>query len=585
MSPRGVRRARRLASTSGAALLLALTPFASAQREVLYRLTDEPGPDGGGGAWRVEVVLRGLEPGAVVGFTSAGWGWPQGKPYLAVVESDPLLAERAEDGTSLTLAALEPSRSEVRLVYRVDVADRGSERQRRNGLMPSRGDGFAFGSSLNTLLRPSVDGELLDGSVTIELVPAEPEATIVTGWSGRARGAQRLTPDTPWGNSFVVFGEPASTTVARAGSLVIEAYQFGNGPDTTERAVDLVRRIAPAVARHTGWPARSPSRVFLSSAMDGGMGTDYGFHLNVPDDAPADHGFDLFFTTTVAHELFHEWLGTRLHESSGSLVWFREGFTEYFSQWLSASLGTISAEDFAETLASYDHFARASTSLGRVAFADPTVEWRDGDGPNELMAYRGGPVLALALDVELRAAGEPGLLQLLRDLLSRDEHVFPPEDLFTWFVDHGLEDAWNRSVAGLDVPAAADSLARAGFVCARVPVDVPYLGLRTIEEKPIWRVLAVDPQGPAARAGVRVGDVIDGFFPFHDAPLELIELDTPYTFGLTLFAPGVEGTFLGIRRGDEKLKLFVDPELRPWGLRPSWSAGEATDAFFAFEPR
>jgi len=60
----------------------------------------------------------------------------------------------------------------------------------------------------------------------------------------------------------------------------------------------------------------------------------------------------------VAHELFHDWLGIRLHESHGSLVWFREGFTEYFSQWFTAATGSISRATFADTLEEYDRFAR-----------------------------------------------------------------------------------------------------------------------------------------------------------------------------------------------------------------------------------
>ena len=274
----------------------------------------------------------------------------------------------------------------------------------------------------------------------------------------------------------------------------------------------------------------------------------------------------------------------RHHESHGSLVWFREGFTEYFAQWFAAAAGITSPEHFAATLEEYDRFARNNTSLGRIAFADPGVDWRDGDGPNELMAYRGAPVLALALDVELREAGHPGLLQLVRDLFAEEELVFPPDVLHTWFVANGLEGRWNTSIAGRDVPAARDCLERAGFVPVDVPIDVAYLGLQAVEEKPIWRVLAVDPEGPAAAAGVRAGDVIDGFFPFNGAPTRLKELSTPYTFGLAIFTPGIEGSFLGIQRDGAPLKLFVEPELRPWGLRTGWRATPATDAFFTFTP-
>ncbi|MEM7306575.1 MAG: hypothetical protein AAF682_07890 [Planctomycetota bacterium] len=567
-----------------AAAALLAAGAAAGQARLDFELHDEPGEGGEPGSWRVVARVTGADPRAgALRFETNGWGWPDDGGYFELVSSDPPVAEAAEGGPPLALRRPPRWSGDARLVYRLRVAQRGSDEHQRFGLAPSRGDGFAYGHSQNTLLRPYQEGDPLDAEVRITLVAAQADGPLISGWAGSAHGRRSVVPELPWGNSPVVFGAPRSTASVAAGDLRVEVFQL-TGTGAAEHCADLVRRLAPAMARATGWPARSPSRVFLSDAMGGGMGSDYGLHLNFPRDAGLGHERGFWFQTTLAHELFHEWLGVRLHESSGSLVWFREGFTEYFAQWFCAAEGITPRERFAETLEEFDRYAGRNSSFRRTPFARPGVRWRDGDGPNELSAYRGAPVLALALDVELRDAGHPGLLSLVRDLLARDEHVFPPATVREWFVAHGLEERWNDWVAGVDVPSAADSLRRAGFVPTDVPVDVAYLGLHTVEEKPIWRVLGVDPGGPAAKAGVEVGDVIDGFYPFNGAPTRLMELDTPYTFGLDIFTPGLEGSFLGVKRGDEKLQLFVEPELRPWGLRTGWGVGEGVDAFFSFEP-
>ena len=554
---------------------------------IAYTLSDQPAADDGAGHWLVSIVVSGLDPTAgAPGLASTGWGWPADWPYFELLESEPPLGRPLPpdfDGSSLTLAPAPDWDGRVRVLYRLQLTRRGSDEQRRFGLAPSRGAGFAYGNSSNVLMRASQAGELLEGEVTVEISASGPELQLVTGWGGQATGRQRVTPDRPWGTSPIVFGAPTARTFAEAGGFAVECYQW-SGADATARTAELTLALVPAMARAVDWPARNPARVFLSDAMGAGMGGEYGLHMNAPAEARPGWERTAEFETTLAHELFHEWLGGHVHESHGSLVWFREGFTEYFAQWFCAAQGVISRETFAETLEQYDRYARRNTSLGRIAFADPGVNWRDGDGPNELMAYRAAPVLALALDVQLRAAGKPGLLQLVRDLLAREQHVFPPDELQAWFVAHGLERAWRTSIAGREVPTAAESLLRAGFEPSEVPVDVAYLGLQAVERKPTWEVLAVDPEGPAAAAGVQVGDIIDGFFPFNGAPTRLAELDTPYTFGLAIVTPGIAGAFLEIRRDGAAHKLMLEPEPRPWGLRTSWRATPASDTFFSFVP-
>lgn len=96
-----------------------------------------------------------------------------------------------------------------------------------------------------------------------------------------------------------------------------------------------------------------------------------------------------------------------------------------------------------------------------MAFADPAVRWRDGDGPLETAAYKGGALLAFALDVELRT-DEANLLDLMRDLLRSGK----PTELATleaWVRGRGLNEFWEHHVAGTKRLDLEGLLRRAGF--------------------------------------------------------------------------------------------------------------------------
>lgn len=220
-----------------------------------------------------------------VGFQASGWGWPEGESHLEVIASDPAVVEGEPDSPTLSLESPGDWRGPVRFSYRLKVLMRGTELSRRYGLLPNRGGGYSFGSSLNALLRPTLAGDEFDCEVTIELVAAQPDGCIVTGWAGRAKGSQRASPDVPWGNSYIAFGELSAVAMARAGELQVEVFQLGRAYDTAEHAAERLCVLAPTIARHLDWPARNPSRVFLSNAMSGSMGTNYGFRVNVPTDA------------------------------------------------------------------------------------------------------------------------------------------------------------------------------------------------------------------------------------------------------------------------------------------------------------
>jgi hypothetical protein len=72
-------------------------------------------------------------------------------------------------------------------------------------------------------------------------------------------------------------------------------------------------------------------------------------------------------------------------------------------------------------------------------------------------------LLAFHLDVELRLRGEPGLLQLFRDLAAENGRRWDLATLEKWCDANGLEASWQRHVAGPTRTSADDDLVRAGW--------------------------------------------------------------------------------------------------------------------------
>jgi hypothetical protein len=107
-----------------------------------------------------------------------------------------------------------------------------------------------------------------------------------------------------------------------------------------------------------------------------------------------------------------------------------------------------------------------------------------------------------------------------------------------------------------------------------------YVGIRATAE-PFGAIAALDPEGPAARAGAQVGDVITGFWPTRGQRPELTDaVATPYRFGLAWFDPDAKVIHVGVRRGKEELKLDIEPRRIPGGRAPGWRLDPALVAEF-----
>jgi hypothetical protein len=336
----------------------------------------------------------------------------------------------------------------------------------------------------------------------------------------------------------------------------------------TEPLERFARTFVSACTQSTGKPPTGAIRFLVTEPGFGGTRVDGALVVGCPDLlGPTPDPYTLHF---LAHETFHDWLGGRLRPASGgeSLAWFWEGFTEYLSLWHLAHSELVPRSWFVERLFDYERELRDVPAWKTVAFADPNVAWRDE--ANEQVAYKGSPLLAFALDVALRRAGRPGLVELIRDLLEEPDGKYSLEILQTWLELHDLGELWTRSFAGTARPDLRADLAFIGYE-ARIGVPLTYVGLSVDAN---GAVTAIDPKGPCAASGIQLGDRIFGRFPTPAVKPEIgSEVTTTYRFGLDGFEPGEPDAFLDVQRGTEELRIQFTPRLMPGGYR----AGIAKD--------
>lgn len=442
-----------------AAKLAVATPLPEKLPQVQYQLaftTASERPE-----WRFTVSARGLDPKSPAGMFLPDWGeWTKiDSYYLSIKESRPPLRRDPELPDRFVFKLPAGWDGSLHVVYDIRTLEEGSNAQENFKLLPVRSSAFSLGYSANTLMRVLSGGRETSGGRTLDIV-APDGWTIVTGWGGISKSRQQIELEPGAGNTTIAFGVPVSVAVSTDEFGTYEAVQFSPGPEVASSVLNIVSALGRSYSESTGSPAGA-LRVVMSPMSAGGTGTFTEGCLSVNAmpglaDNPLDPGYVHF----LGHELFHAWLPGRLKpQEESSTVWFHEGFTEYLSLRHAAKAGLISRGWFAYRLLAFENELKDNPALGKVAFGDPAVRWREG--PNEQIAYKGGALLAFAMDAELRRQGRPGLMELIRDrLLSR---TYSLDSLFSWMRAHGLKEFAARYFDGKEPPDLPAAFGAAGF--------------------------------------------------------------------------------------------------------------------------
>ncbi|MCG3123213.1 MAG: hypothetical protein GIKADHBN_01622 [Phycisphaerales bacterium] len=538
-------------------------------------------------AWRVEIEARGLDASArELSLRLEDFGsWTELADYYLTSFDCSLPSSVDPSDASRRVLEVPPGWDGAFTArYTLHPAATGSAVQRSHGLLPVLTSTYSYGCTSNTLMVVTVDGrDLVDRRRVAVRCP--PDWTVFSGWAGETPSPHCFEMDHADRNGLIAMGAFTARARREKDGTLVEVRQFGTGLLMADETLDWICTLVPRMSEsNRARPAAI--RVFLNDSPGGGMMTDRGLVIGVGSDWTDEQARSPYTRQIVAHELFHLWLGGMIRPDE-RYVWFTEGFTDYLSLRHAAAAGIVPHDWFVRRLVELNTRALKS-SLGTVSFVDPAVQWRDGDGPNETMAYAGGHLLAFLIDVELIDRGHPwGLDKLIADLIDRPVKSCTVDDLRSWLESHGAADLYDSYIAGTTMPDVPGLLQKIGARPDTVAAPVAYLGVKTDPARvstpfrPL-RIVDVDPAGPAAAAGAQVDDLITGWWPARSDGVGVRpERESAFGFGMREIMPGYEGTYFNVMRDGAEVKISVTPQAVDDGFFPSFSATPRVDAFLS----
>lgn len=440
----------------------------------------------------------------------------------------------------------------IEVSYRILMMDRHSSARDNFGLMPWYDKSYGQGYTSNTLMDLFVDGTAVQAKRKINFI-AKPDELIVSGWGKSSTGKQTAELNEPIGNTIVLFGTPVRAPVSTEDSS-IEIIQFGEAAAFPDSVIAKISTVNESFKKSTGLKAGDLKLVFTDT---------YGGGINVDGALVVGYGQDGIdnqsVLMTMAHELFHEWLGGGFVQvKNPEAVWFQEGFTDYLSLWHLAHCGLITDQQFVDRLVQIKQELKNNSSYGSISFGDAGVNWRDG-GPNEQLAYRAAALLAFCTDVELRKNGHPGLSKMISDMAG-NKTVIGNDEIQQWYLANGLDQFHSNFIANPQPADFESALLVIGCEHVDIPVAVAYAGFNNDNDGPFGHVADVDPNGPAAKAGIKTGDMIQGFWPSEERKFNLLSADElKFKYGITRF-PVDQTINFDVERDGRKINLKFKPE-------------------------
>lgn len=246
---------------------------------------------------------------------------------------------------------------------------------------------------------------------------------------------------------------------------------------------------------------------------------------------------------TGAHEFFHLWNVKRIRpaemwpydysrENETPLLWVSEGFTNYYGIVGTYRGGVTTKEQFLERAAGAVGGIENSEARKYIPPASSSViTWVGYDTPQafSISYYTQGQNLAALLDLSIRndTAGASSLDDVMR-ALYRDHYQkgkgFTTDDMIgiiNRLTKKDYRPFYESYVFGVEVPDYDRIFGYAGYKLERKQQAAADLGFSARPRNGGFTILGVEPNGPAAAAGLRIGDVItkiNGGSPF-EAPL------------------------------------------------------------------
>jgi len=478
------------------AILYAIGRLSAGHPDVVYTLTPSPST----GTLRVEVEMYGVAPGHFVLLL------PESATDAARGPAEPFGAMSGEPlGAGLWAGVADLS---GRVSLRYDVKPEATDHKAmlltgaRTFAVPVRSD------LRSALFVRGRHGEIRGGPVPGSARRIAVRFRLPVGWDAYTPwGDARTTVEVPDGRfarlreSMIALGDYVPRSFEAAGEPV-EMVTRGVDPAREDSLEILIRECLDAHVREVGPLPHENLLVVIDHPFRGDQASGEtalnAARLRLSRDPGAMRSRSL--ARVVAHELFHFWNGGSIDLNGPDLRWFAEGVTEYYGLRALAAAGRLSDEDLVDELAgSFDRlsgnpWADSSMTVLGAAYGRDAQAWS--------ATYAKGLLAAWTLDLRLARWG--GLDALMRQLVRRGGR--PDLRLETARLGAGDLSSFLDSLSrGSLRPALETQLASRGLRLERRRTETWTLGLRFFRPG-TTEVMDLDPEGPAARLGVEVGD-------------------------------------------------------------------------------
>ncbi|MEM7278425.1 MAG: PDZ domain-containing protein [Pseudomonadota bacterium] len=333
-------------------------------------------------------------------------------------------------------------------------------------------------------------------------------------------------------------------------------FVFNGAPVFDEaRFVKDVQQVLSELHLLLGTPTDLDRYVFLAMVTAngyGGLEHSFGSSLAVsrkalpqPGGGPMSDEYRQLLGL-ISHEYFHLWNIKRMKpavfrpydlrvESHTGLLWVFEGITSYYDDLALVRSGVISEASYLEVLAQQLTRVLRVPGRHRQSLYDSSFDaWtklykRDENADNSIISYyTKGSIVALALDLSLRAAGQGSLDVVMREAWLRygETGVGMPEsgfeDLVCELAGKSWRDFFARFVHGTEDPLLDELFASVGIdygLRSRAGLsdaggspsdqcDSAWLGMRLASDASGAVIVSVQRDSPATLAGLSAGDVI-----------------------------------------------------------------------------
>jgi predicted metalloprotease with PDZ domain len=299
------------------------------------------------------------------------------------------------------------------------------------------------------------------------------------------------------------------------------------------------KRICEAAFKVVGQMPCKKYTFIIHNMSSGGGGLEHAHSTTVQTSANTYQNEQAYinFLSLIAHEYFHLWNIKRIRpigldrfdyekENYTHMLWFAEGGTSYYDDFINYRSGLMSEERFFQVTAS-NIMAAVNTPGGSIqSLAESSLDawikyYRQNENSINSMSnyYSKGSAINLLLDLEIIIAtqGKKNLDHVMRALYDeyylKNNRGFTDEEftaVCSKVAGKDLAPFFQKYVYGTEEPDFETALSAIGMLLTdnNATKKTAWMGVNTRAESGRSRVTAVIRDSPAWKSGIHVGDII-----------------------------------------------------------------------------